>query len=229
MNTINLLEKLKTKTIFRIQDIERVTNCNQNYAKQIINRLHKKKLIKKIMKNTYTTKDNIFVIASNITSPAYISFWSASSFLGYTEQTPKKIQIAATRKISPILFEKYEITFHSIKKNFFGYRKIKTEEGDIFIAENEKLVIDALLKPNECGNFEEIEFIFRNAEISKEKLITYLKKINKQTITKRAGYLIEKTKKWDLSKDFKLDNNYALLNPFSKKWEKINSKWRIKE
>lgn len=227
MNTIELIEKLKEKSVFKVQDIERIAYCDRRYGKLILNRLKKRGLIKKVTRNVYTTKDNIFVIASNIVYPSYISFWSASCFLGYTEQILNTVQVATTRRVKPIKFEGYEIKFILIK-DFFGYKKLRTGEGGIFIAEDEKLLIDAFLKPKEMGNFDEIEKIFENANISEEKIITYLKKTGKQTIIKRVGFLLEKIKGYDISKSFELDKNYVLLNPFSKNWKKIDSKWRIK-
>ncbi len=227
MKTIELLDRLRAKPVFGVQDVERIAYCDRNYAKQIISRMKKRKLIKHIRRNVYTTKDNIFVIASNIIYPCYISFWSASYFLGYTEQIVNTAQVAVNRKIKPIKFENYRIKFVPLKY-FFGYKKIRTNEGELFIAENEKLLIDAFLRPEECGNFDEIEKIFENAEISQKKLAEYLKKIGSQTIIKRVGYLLEKNKKIDISKGFRLDKNYVILDPFSKNWKNINAKWRVR-
>ena len=228
MNSIKLLEQLKEKAVFNISDIERITSSNGKYAKVILSRLKKRNLIKHLSKNLYTTNENIYLISSNLVYPSYISFWSASAFLGYTEQILKNIQIATTRKIKEINFEGYCIKFIKIKE-FFGFKKINTEKGDIFVAEDEKLIIDSLLRYKELGNFDEIKKVFESSKIKKEKIIDYLKRINNQTLLKRVGYLLDKIKKIDLSDEFKLDKNYILLNPFSKKWKKINSKWRIKE
>jgi len=227
MRTLEILEKIKTKPIFRVQDIERVASCDRKYAKLILSRLKKIKLIKRVTKNVYTTKDNIFVVASNITYPSYISFWSASYFLGYTEQIVNMIQIATTRRIRPVEFEGYKIEFVNMK-HFFGYKKIETNEGEMFIVEDEKLLIDAFLKPEKCGNFDEIEKMFTGANISKDKIVSYLKKTGTQSITKRVGFLLEKTKGIDVSESFKLDRNYVILNPFLKKWKMVDAKWRIK-
>ena len=228
MKAIELIDKLRQKPVFTIQDIERLSYCNKEYAKQILIRLKKRKLIREIRRNAYTTKDNIYVIASNITYPSYISFWSASSFQGYTEQILNTVQIATTApRIKPIIFERYTIKFIPIKQ-FFGYRKMKTDDGELFIAENEKLIIDALLKPEELGNFDEIIKIIENAEISSEKMTAYLKKTASQTLIKRVGYLLEKTKSIDLSKNFSLDKNYITLNPFREKWKTTDRKWRVR-
>ena len=227
MKRIELLDKLKNKPTFSIYDIERIAYCNGDYAKLILNRLKKEGFIKQIRRNAYTTKDNILIVASNITYPSYISFWSASYFSGYTEQIVNMVQVATTRRIQPIKFEGYEIKFIPLK-HFFGYKKIRAEDGEFFIAEDEKLVIDAFLKPKECGNFDEIEKIFENANVSEEKIIKYLKKVGSQTVIKRVGFLLEKTKGYDISKHLTLNRNYATLDPFSEKWESINSKWRVK-
>ncbi len=227
MKIVQLLKKLEKKPVFRVQDIERICLCDRNYTKLVLYRLKQKNLIKRVTKNIYTTKDDIWVIASNIVNPCYISFWSASYFFGYTEQIVNTIQVATTIKKNSINFEGYIIKFVPIKE-FFGFRKIRTDSGEVFIVEPEKLLIDTFLVPKECGNFDEIIKIYENAEISVKKVVEYLKKIEKQSIIKRVGYLLEKIKGIDISDDFELNKNYVILNQFSRKWKKINSKWRVK-
>lgn len=227
MKTIELINRLREKAVFRVTDIEKLELCNKNYAKLVLNRLIKRKLIKRVTKNIYTTQKNIFLTASNITTPSYISFWSASSFLGYTEQILNTVQIASTRRMKSIEFEGYKIDFIRLD-DFFGYKKIKTDEGEIFIAEDEKLLIDSFLRYREMGNFDEIIKVFENAKIAKNKIVDYLKRINNKSVIKRVGYLLENIKNIDISDNFKLDNNYIFLNQFSKKWKKTSSKWRLK-
>lgn len=227
MREIEVVNKLKEKAVFSVQDVQRNGDFSREYTKIFLNRLVKRKLIKKITKNAYTIKDDILVIASNIKIPSYISFWSASSYYGFTEQILNTVYIACTRKIKQISFEGYRIKFLEVK-DFFGYNKIRTENGEIFIADKEKLLIDGLLHFKEMGNFDEIEKIFQKAEISKEKIVEYLKRINNLSLIKRTGYLLEKYKKADISEFFKMDRNYVLLNQFSKKYKSLNSKWMVK-
>jgi len=229
MDTINLLDKLKQKPVFRIEDVQKITGKKRGYSTLIIHRLKKRGLIKKITENRYTAMDSIHVIASNLIYPSYISFWSASAFLGYTEQIPSIIQVAVTRKHNSVEFEGYKIKFIKLsKKEFFGYKKIITDDGPIFISESEKLIIDALNKQKECGNLEEIEKIIKNANIDTNKLVNYLKLAGKQANVKRTGFMLEKLKNIDISSEFKLNRNYVILNQFSKKWNIINAKWRVK-
>ncbi len=228
MKAIDILERLKGKAVFTVQDVERISYCSRKYAELMIRRLEKSRRIKKVMRNAYTTKDNLFLIASNITYPSYISFWAASQLLGFTEQILNTVHVATTRPIKRINFGGNKIKFIPIRKYFFGYKKVHMLEGDIFVAENEKLLIDAFLRHKEMGNFDEIEKVFVSAEISEEKLVGYLKRTESKSLIKRVGFLLEKTKGIDISGYFKLDKNYILLNPFSKKWKHISSKWRVK-
>lgn len=226
MDAIGILDKVGQKPVFRIQDIERTARCDTEYAKQIALRLKKRGLIKQVMRNAYTTKDDPYVVSSNITAPSYVSFWSASRFLGYTDQILNTMQVAVTRRVGELSFDGYRIRFVPMR-HFFGYRKVRTDEGDVFIAEEEKLLIDAFLKPAECGNLDEIQGIFENAKISEKKLVDYLKRVGSQAVTKRVGYLLEKTRGIDLSGSFSLDRNYVPLDPFSKRWKKREGKWRV--
>lgn len=227
METLKLLGKLGTKSVFGVQNVQMLAKCDRKYARLILYRLKKRKLIKEVTRNVYTTKDNIFVIGSNLTTPSYISFLSASHFFGYTEQIVNMIQVATTTRKAPIDFEGYRIKFIPMKY-FFGFEKIPTSDGSVFMVENEKLLIDAFLKPSEMGNFYEIVKVFKNAKVSKEKMTDYLKRVNNQSAVRRVGFLLEKIKNMDISGSFALDKNYIKLNPFSKTWKKISSKWRVK-
>ena len=227
MKAMEIIEKLKTKAVFSVQDIERLAYCNNDYAKQVLSRFSKRGLIKQVRRNLYTTQDDISVIASNIIHPSYISFWYASYSLGYTEQIVNTIQVATTRKSKAIVFDGYTIKFIPIK-HFFGFKKVHTDKGDVFIADDEKLLIDAFLRPEECGNFDEITKMFGCARIRKGRLVDYLKRVGSQSVTKRVGFLLEKTKGIDISGSMTLDRNYVNLNPFAGKCKTVNSKWRVR-
>ncbi len=226
MNGSEILGKLGSKAVFRVQDVERAAYCKRAYARLILSRLEKKGLVRKVMRNAYTTRDNMFVVASNIVFPSYVSFWSASYFMGYTEQIVDIVQVATTRKVK-VSGGSGRIRFIPMR-HFFGYRKLRTADGDIFMAEDEKLLIDALLRPRECGNFGEIEKMFAVANVSEAKMVGYLKMVGRQPLIKRAGFLLEKHRGVDVSGHFSFDRNYVQLDPFSKKRGRPDAKWRVK-
>jgi len=227
MKEKEILRKLKEKTVFNLLDMQRILGSSKQYAKIALNRLLKRGEIKRIKKNSYTMYDDVFVVSTNIIYPGYLSFWSASSYKGYTEQILKDVQVACSKKIKDISFENYRIEFIKVN-SVFGYEKIKTNLGEMFVAIDEKLIIDSLEHQEKMGNFDEIEKLIRNSKIDKEKMVDFLARNKNSSTVKRAGYLLEKLKKIDLSKEFSLDKNYVVLNKFSKKSKETNSKWRVK-
>ena len=222
-----IIGRLKDKAIFSVQDVQRIGESSREYAKLTLNRLLKRMVINKVTKNSYTLQKDILVIASNLKIPSYISFWSASSYYGFTEQLLTTVYVASTRRVKDIQFAGYRITFVKTKC-FFGYIKIKTNTGELFVADQEKLLIDCFLHFKKMGNFDEIEKVFTQSQINKEKILEYLKKTNSPSLIKRVGYMLEQYKNIDLSHSFDLDRNYVFLNQFSKKYRRLNSKWRIK-
>lgn len=220
------MDKTAIITKATVKQDKQVTN---DYAYTYLYRQNKANKIKKITKGKYTTKTDPYIIATNLFTPSYLSFWSASYFKGYTEQIVNTLQIATTIKKKQIFFENYTFEFTKLsKKAFFGFEKIYYGNDFIFIATDEKLLIDAILYPKKMGNFDEIEKICINSTIKKDLVIEYLKKINNKSLNKKIGFLLEKYKKIDISKEIMFkDTNTILLSKFQE-GKHINSKWRIK-
>jgi len=211
--------------VIHFNEIVRRVKSNE-YAKLFIHRMIKQGKIKRVTKGIYTTSNDIFTIASNIHYPGYISFLSASYRFGFTETIPRLISVVTSKKHKSIEFSGYTIEFISMKSPW-GYHKEGKGTDVSFVADVEKLMLDAFLKPKSMGNFEEIEILFRRSEkINVEKICSYLKKLNSNKIYRLVGYLLEKHQNLDLSGLFPLDKNYYYLNPF-KKGKKLNKKWRL--
>jgi len=212
--------------VLRFNDVVRRVK-SRAYAKVFIHRLIKQGLIKKLSRGLYSASRDVFSIASNIYYPAYLSFLSASYRFGYTETIPVIISVANRRKSKPIEFEGYTIEFIPLKE-IWGYHKEGQDTDVVFVADVEKLMIDAFLRPKEMGRFEEILNVFRKAEtIDIEKLLSYLKKLGSDKVYRQVGFLLEENKGIDIYGVMPIDRNYYNLNPF-KKGKKLNKKWRLR-
>jgi predicted transcriptional regulator of viral defense system len=219
-----IVSKFSKFPVIRFSDIERETKSKE-YAWILIHRLTREGKLKRVTKGVYTLSDDVFAISSNIRYPSYISFLTASYLNGFTETIPKTVFIATTKRYRAIDFDGYKIQFIALN-SIWGYHKEEEGQHLRFVADNEKLMIDAFLYPNAMGNFNEIENIFKNAEINQKKLIENLRKINSQSIFRRVGYLLEKYKSIDISNSIKFDRNYCNLDPFSV-GKKLDKKWRL--
>jgi predicted transcriptional regulator of viral defense system len=219
---------LEENPIITKATIKKTLGCSDDYAYTVLNRLLNKKKIYKIIKGKYTTKNDIYFVATNLFNPSYLSFWSCAYFKGYTEQIVNTIQLATSRPHKKIFFQNYIIESHTMpKKMFFGYEKILHNQGFIFVADDEKLVIDAIYKEDLMGNFDEIIKMIEKTKIDKEKVTHYLNSINNSSLKKREGFILEKYKNIDISENMRYkDKNYVKLSSY-KKNNKLDPKWMV--
>ena len=234
MKTIALIKKLEEYPVFNLKTLKQIIEKDSNYAKLVLYRLKKYKLIFEIEKNKYTVNEDPIIAASNIIWPCYISFWSALRYYNLTEQLPHAIGVITTRtrKKREINFDNTKIIFTKIKpKYFFGYKKEMYQNFNIFIADKEKALIDSALFKK--ISFSEICSIITNniKDIDKELLISYLVKIRNKALAKRFGFLLDKLginkfkelKKLINYKYVPLDYSLKAKGEKNKQWKVINN------
>lgn len=230
MKLVEVIEFVENRPIITSNDVSKNFNVSKTYAYIFLERLFKKGLIQRVEKGKYSYVNDALVVASNIVYPSYVSFFTAASLKGYTEQIPRAIQLATTVYKKSITFGGNKIEFINLPSwGFYGYSKQMRNNFAIFIVEDEKLIIDILLRPKTVGNFEEIVEIIKNTKVQEEKIKEYTKRVKNVSLLKRLGYLLEEYKNIDLSDVVSIkDRNYINLNPFGKSSERINKKWRVK-
>lgn len=182
MNRMELVEKLKEYAVFSALDVEKILCKSRQYAYLFIQRLKIGGIIHEIEKGRYTCYTDPFLIASRIVWPSYISGWAALQYHHLTEQLASTIEVATTRsrKQRKIEFMNVRIEFSRLNPlHFFGYEKLEYKNHQIFMANKEKALIDALF----LGHISPIEFkeilkINKN-KISIRRLKSYSKRISK--------------------------------------------------
>lgn len=174
----DLLKALKRYPVFTTRDIANVLDKKRDYAYIVAFRLKKAGIIHEIEKGKYTIEDDPFAIASWIVWPSYISGWAALHYHKLTEQLPFTIHVVTTRKRKNkiIRFMNTRIEFLKIKKEgFFGYERVVQHNKEVFIAEKEKAIVDALAT-KKMSISEAVDIIKRNRkEINNRKLFLFAK------------------------------------------------------
>jgi len=231
MKKINLIKNLEKYPTFNIKVLKDIIEKDSEYAKLVIYRLKKEKLIFEIEKNKYTTRKDPLVVASNILWPSYISGWSSLRYYNLTEQLPQTISIFTTRARGKkeIFFNNTRIKITKIKpKYFFGYKKVRYRDCEIFIADKEKALLDSALFKK--VSFSEIMNAVKNnkKEIDLDLFLKYLIKLKNKALIKRFGFLLDMVKidVYDELKRF-IDYKYIPLDYAMKPKGKRNKKWRI--
>ncbi len=187
---------------------------DERYTKVYLHRLIKRKLINKLKRGFYTVHDDPVIYASHIYYPSYISLLYAFQHYGTTTQLPKLIEVMTYRKDSIP-----DIEF--IKTGYlWGYHTIRYRDFEIFIADLEKAIIDAVI--TQRVPFDEIQTAIQGCDI--KKLEEYTLRTNLSTIRK-VGYVCEESGYY-LKRAFevvKKDRNYVHF--FAARG---NNRWRVK-
>ena len=224
MKKIELIRMLEKYPLFTFNEFVRITGKGVKYCRTHIYRLKKEKLVFEIEKGKYTAHENPLLFASFISFPSYISFWTALRFYNLTDQLPLNIMVASKKLRKEINFFDTKIKFYKIK-HFWGYKKVRYEKFDIFIAEPEKCLVDSILM--KLVPLNEIAKAIGSKEINLEKLKEFAIKTKNKSLIKRLGFLIEQSgaRADELLKY--IDYNYIILDVFQKKKGEKNKKWRI--
>src|SRR6056297_2999626 len=114
--------------VFGVEEIKRLTNWNKHRIHNILQLLEQKKLITRLKRNHYVLTDHIpeyiYTIATETITPSYISFWTALSYYGYTEQQVITIQLVTTQQKKPMNLSSFTIQPTALQpKRFYGYYK----------------------------------------------------------------------------------------------------------
>ncbi|MFH1425529.1 MAG: hypothetical protein ABIG28_02245 [archaeon] len=212
--------------IFRVKDLRLILGISETKTYNIVKSLKKKGVVKSAGKGFLAFKDvDEFVVGTRINYPSYISFWSALSYYGFSDQMPKKIFLVTTKYAGDI--ENYKFVTLS-RKRFFGYVSV----GDVVIADKEKALIDSLLFPKYSGGVKEIIRCVGSAlnEIELKKLVDYAFKVESKAVLRRLGFILEKIEyKGKLLNKIRkqIGKGYELLDPELKGKNNLNERWLL--
>lgn len=224
MKTINLIKILQNYPLFKENDVAKIVNKKPEYIKTLLYRLNEKKIIHRIERGKYTCYDDALLFASYIYVPSYISLWTAIRYYNLTEQLPKTIFVMVPKSRKPLKFQDVSIEFIKTKY-FFGFKKERYRDFDIFIAEPEKAVIESLISKK--IPLDEIEKTIKTKQLNINRLLNYAIKTKNKSLIKRLGLVLEENNiKCERLKRF-VDANYIVLDLMLSKQGKKNKKWRI--
>jgi predicted transcriptional regulator of viral defense system len=136
-------------------------DLGQRQAYRLIARLRDKGLVDKVEKGKYLllgleperVLSNPLFIASHLVAPAYVSYWSALHFYGFTEQVPLTTFVTTTKKKRPVSFRGFRFRFVTTRTHkFFGYRREMVGDLPVVIADEAKAIVDSLDLPDYAGS-----------------------------------------------------------------------------
>lgn len=224
LKKIELLSILKAYPLFTFNDFVKITGKGSNYCHLLISRLKKESLIFAIEKGKYTVYEDPLIYSSHIYAPSYISYWSALRFHNLTTQLPKDIFIAVPESKKSMTVNNKRLIFVKTK-HFFGYEKTNYAGLSIYVADEEKAIIDSLVAKN--VPFDELREAMAESGLDYKRLSDYALKTKNKTLIKRIGYLLkDKAAAQPLYDFIKKDMNYIPLD-WSKPGRAKNKRWKV--
>lgn len=214
--------KKREMVIFTPTDTRRFLDISEVNARRIIQNMNNKDLIRRVERGKYILTEtlnelDVYEIVSEIFKPSYIAFWSALHFHSMTDQVPRTVFMATTRRKRALHLQGQTIRYVTIKeKMLFGYERLEK----VVVSDPEKTVIDCLRHPEYSGG---IPHIYRalSKDLDPERLVEYCTRTGSSAIASRLGYMLEK-KKINFKKDelkcmvstyTKLDQEYEPSDP----------------
>lgn len=243
-----LIASLSDKRIrvFSIAEAAEIMGISRTSASDLALRLLKKKKLIRIEKAKYLivppeawktgeyTEEGI-ILASQIVKPYYISYWTALSFYGWTEQPSRTIFIATKKPKKTIELQGTNFRFVRLRSNrFFGFNEQWVGNQKVSVADKEKTIVDCLDQPRYCGEIvEAVKGIWNGRhDISFDKIVDYARSMNNGAIVKRLGFImdvlaIQKPKpRKEMMKD--MTSGYVALDPGSNVKGTHNKEWNLR-
>ncbi len=184
MQTVDFVNFLieKHMPVFSLVDAEKILRKKRGYSTLFIHRCINKGYIGRVERGLYYVKErhNEYEIASHIVSPSYVSMVSALAYYGLTTQIPRIVYVISTKRHKTIKgVAGFDIVFRKIKKEMlFGYRK--EDDGNIFIAEPEKALVD-IYYFNDINDMDS-SVLERPSRIDINKLVSYAARSKKKSV-----------------------------------------------
>jgi len=214
--------------IFSPRDVSHFLDVSRGNTYRIITSMKEKGLIVRIERGKYILKTmfdelDVLEVISQLFSPSYIGFWSALHFHGMTDQVPRKVFVATTKRKRNMSLRGQEIVYVTIKKElFFGYEAY----GRVIASDREKTIIDCLRQPENAGGVIQISEAL-NEDLDVQRLLEYCLMTGSSAVASRLGYILEK--KGLIEGGSKLQDMITTYTKFDPIGENLNpnNKWKI--
>jgi predicted transcriptional regulator of viral defense system len=152
-----------------------------------------------------------FYIASHLVDPMYISFWSALNHHGFTEQVPRSVYVATTKRRPDRTV--HDVPYHLVTladRKFFGYEQYAIGSHSVAIATPEKTLVDCADQPRHCGGVRELAKGIRTGTEGYDPavLLNDAQRIGNGAALKRLVYLMDQ---YDIS----IPNRETVVDQFT--------------
>lgn len=215
------------KPVFSLKELRELTGRSPATLKKSLLKLKQNHLIWELGKGQFAFPQDRYTLASNLFFPSYISFTHALYYHHLIEGASSLVYVASSKSKKDIALEGFTIKFlRQPAHRFFGYHKETFMGKNLFIAEKEKAVADALCFPEFFPLKETRQALAKGLDFG--RLFVYALRNDYSPAIKRLGYLLE-TMHLTIPQELKekITKKYDLLNPAKEKAGEKNKTWKL--
>ncbi len=148
--------------------------------------------------------------APSMVADYYVSFWSALSYWGMTEQLPRRVTVAVPKPQRTRTFQGASYRFVTLApRYYFGFQAVEIDGREVNLAGREKAILDCLLHPCHCGGLgEPVKALREQAdELDWAKMADHLSRMVSSALERRLHYCLNR---------FGLERQLSALGPHRK-------------
>ena len=243
MDYLTLYKNLLLKEVFRIKEVYPYTKGNKQVASNIIQRLLKKRLIRRIRHGFYYTvplelsgrdfQPNPYLIAAKLAKKYFLSHYTALELHGMAQTAIHASYISVVSPRAGFAFKGHRYIFVKNNKSF-GIITKKINDTPIFYTDIERTFLECLKTLKYSVSLEVFLKSFDNAKLNFNKMEKYLTLLGSKALYSKAGYVFSLLKNTlDVPKGFltklrkKVSKKTYYLESKAKGANKKNKEWNL--
>lgn len=206
------------RPLFTLNDAERVLDVKRPSLREKLSRMARRGELYRIERGKYTVHDDPMIYATYVETPSYVSLWSGLRFYDLTTQQPTRVQVIAATNRDDLR----DIEFH-YSSDMFGFGKERYDGFDVFVAEEERLLVDCLARKQvPVSALTDLVDI-----VDTETAVAYAQRLGRNSVKKRMGYLFEHVRGISIDELRVQDRNYPRLDLTHPDDGRKDAKWRL--
>ena len=225
-------------TGFTASEFGRILQLRMERAYQILHSMERAGFLKRVAQGRYVVvgygRGEIlgepFFLGSRLVEPSYVSFWSALHYYAWTEQAPRLVFVANTRRSGTRRVDAYAFRLVRLAASrFFGYEAARRASFDFPIALPEKAIVDSFFLPANAGGVriaaEALQEAFDGLDL--RRLEDFALSMGSRTLCSRLGFLLSASGASSERLRGDASRTYVKLDPSGPRRGRFDSRWKV--
>lgn len=127
--------------------------------------------------------------------PYYLAYYTAMELHQMLQHPLRTVFVAVTRRLTDVYVRPVRFRFVALKpERFFGFEPREVARGqNVNLADLDRTFLDCVDKPDLCGGIEDVfrGFTRRHRDVDADRLLKYVRRLDRPVIAKRLGFLLE--------------------------------------